>query len=353
MDKISSNSRGGNAVKSGKKYELLVWNITSQCVYFHDEKQYPFNIQSEKELGGSSANHDLLCSYFGNNNNVEIEIKRHKTPDWMQCSLYYDKDSKKWRPKKEHNKIPTAAIDMYEDILDKYQSDNTIFKSDLDLTKKRTMETWREEKKDFKDVYFQVPNDFISKLYSSKGCKYIQISDFGLYHLQDDVCNFGTKLFDTPSMVRIRVKYHKTNKDGSVQLSVMISACPIKISLLKKSSISFDDNKKLPEQLIFIEKKSTNHDENVMKSDEYVENVDVEKDEQVEKTNDVENVEKANDVEKNEQDENVDNVEKTNDVDVEKDEQDENVENVEKTNDVEKDEQVEKTKTKIIKEKVE
>jgi hypothetical protein len=336
-------------VKSGKKYELLIWNITSQCVYVHDEKQYPFNIQSEKELGGSSANHDLLCSYFGNNNNVEIEIKRHKTPDWMQCSLYYDKDSKKWRPKKEHNKIPNAAIDMYEDILDKYQSDNTIFKTDLDLTKKRTMETWREEKKDFKDVYFQVPNDFISKLYSSKGCKYIQISDFGLYHLQDDVCNFGTKLFDTPSMVRIRVKYHKTNKDGSVQLSVMISACPIKISLLKKSNISFDNNKKLPEQLIFIEKKSTNHDENVMKSDEYV---DVEKDEQVEKTNDVEkneqdeNVENV-DVEKDEQDENVENV------DVEKDEQDENVENV----DVEKDEQDEKTKTKtktkIIKEKVE
>jgi len=32
-------------------------------------------------------------------------------------------------------------------------------------------------------MYFDCPNDTIKKLYSNKGCYYIQISDKGLYHL--------------------------------------------------------------------------------------------------------------------------------------------------------------------------
>ena len=250
---MNKKSRGANAVKSGNLYEKEVWNIVSNCSYTYNNMKLSFNKQLETDLGGSSAKHDLLCSFFGQDNNVEIEVKRKTTPDWMQCCLYYNESTKRWQPKRTNNKIPNAAIDLYEELLETYQMENNIFNGRiLNLKEDRTMERWKEEKKDFKDIYFEIPNDFIAKLYSSKQCKYIQVSEFGLYHVgEEDFCHFNTPRFITPSLGRIRVKYHRVKKDGNLSLSVVISACPNRIVLLKKSNISLDSIIRLPSCLKF------------------------------------------------------------------------------------------------------
>mgnify|MGYP000982339924 CR=1 FL=1 len=100
------------------------------------------------------------------------------------------------------------------------------------------------------DVYLDVPNDTINKLYSFKGCHYMQISDYGLYYLQDDICEFDVPKIDVEQEMRIRVKVHQrvTNK-GFCALSVTASCKPKKIKNLIHSDYSLDDIKKLPSKL--------------------------------------------------------------------------------------------------------
>jgi hypothetical protein len=45
-------------------------------------------------------------------------------------------------------------------------------------------------------------NDTIAKLYSNKGCSYIQISKYGLYHLEKDICKFNVPYFKCKQVLR-------------------------------------------------------------------------------------------------------------------------------------------------------
>lgn len=53
----------------------------------------------------------------------------------------------------------------------------------------------KNETNDFNDMYIHCSNDIIKKLYSEKKCNYIQISEKGLYHLGNDICNFNVPEF--------------------------------------------------------------------------------------------------------------------------------------------------------------
>jgi hypothetical protein len=122
---------------------------------------------------------------------------------------------------------------------------------------KITHDDWLKIKKeqydDFKDKYISCPNDTIKKLYAEKGCKYIQISKKGLYHLGDDVCNLGVPEFICDQRLRIRTKIHrKTNKNGHCDLSVTCACQPINIKKMTNSKYSLDDINKLPDKLKYI-----------------------------------------------------------------------------------------------------
>ena len=116
-----------------------------------------------------------------------------------------------------------------------------------------THEEWKKIKKEtnkWNDKYYDIPPDTIRKLYLSKGCKYIQISQYGLYHLQEDVCNFGVPLFEIKQRFRIRTKVHsKKNKSGFCTLSVTCACQPINIKNLNKSNYSLDTKSRLPYKL--------------------------------------------------------------------------------------------------------
>ena len=77
-----------------------------------------------------------------------------------------------------------------------------------------------------------------------------QVSEKGLYHLGNDICNFNVPEFICEQQLRIRTKIHnKKNKKGYCDLSVIVACQPKNIKDLVISNYSLDDETKLP--LIF------------------------------------------------------------------------------------------------------
>ena len=115
------------------------------------------------------------------------------------------------------------------------------------MYKKITHEEWIKIKyPDFKDQYIPCNSDVISQLYAAKGCYYIQLSTYGLYHLGNDILNLGVPYFTCEQELRVRTKVHSKNKRGFCHLSCMISAKPKNIKYLKKSNYSLDDHTRFP-----------------------------------------------------------------------------------------------------------
>jgi hypothetical protein len=232
MDNLVTNKKGSNCSKSGKEYEKKVYNTINNCTINNQQ----FITQSINDLGGCSANHDLICTY--NNIEIPVEIKKSNTPDWMQCSLKYDDINKKWNGT-FNGKIPENSRKIFNALLNDIQLFNG--KIPPFITDKITHSDWLKIKKeqDFKDQYIQCSSDTIKNLYKEKGCKYIQISEKGLYHLGDDICEFNVPEFLCEQQIRIRTKIHsKKNKNGFCDLSVTCACQPKNIKKLQNSDYS-------------------------------------------------------------------------------------------------------------------
>jgi len=241
------SSKGGGCSISGKNYELQVYNVVKKCKLNDSD----FNIQNEYELGGCNSKNDIECMM--GNIVIPMEIKKINTPDWMQCSLKYDCVNEKWIGSR-NNKIPEKSKKIFEEIL----SNSILFNGKVPpfMIKNITHGEWVQIKKDtndFNDTYLDCPNDTIKKLYSEKGCIYIQISEKGLYHLGNDLCGFNVPEFICEQQLRIRTKVHsRKNSNGFCKLSVTISCQPKNIKNLIKSNYSLDNISNLPPNLLYI-----------------------------------------------------------------------------------------------------
>jgi hypothetical protein len=222
-----------NSSINGKKYELDIYNIVKNCLI---NDKY-FNTQDKKDLGGCNNKND----------------KKSNSPDWMQCSLKYDNINNKWIGSL-NNKIPENAKNIFQNLI----SSIILFNGKIPpfINNNITHNEWikiKKETTDFNDIYIDCPNDTIKNLYNSKGCIYIQISNKGLYHLGNDVCNFNVPEFICEQQLRIRTKIHtRKNKDGYCKLSVIIACQPKNIKILENSKYSLDNYSKLPINLIRI-----------------------------------------------------------------------------------------------------
>jgi hypothetical protein len=235
--------------KEGKKYEKQIYNICKKSklngIYF--------NTQNESDLAGCNSNNDIICNYI-DYYNIPIEIKKMKTPDWMQCSLKYNKEKNKWIGS-DKNKIPYISKTIFENLLENV----TIFNEKIPpfIYKNIKHTEWiniKKETSDFNDIYIACPNDTIKKLYREKGCYYIQISEKGLYHLGKDICNFNVPEFICDQELRIRTKIHtKNNSNGYCTLSVIVACKPKNIKTLQKSKYTLDNITNLPMQLQYID----------------------------------------------------------------------------------------------------
>lgn len=245
----SKSNRGYNCSIYGKKYELQVYNIVKKCKINNNDMY--FNTQNEHELGGCNFKNDIECNLY-NEKDIAIEIKKSHTPDWMQCVLNYDTINNKWIGSSK-NVIPEKSKKLFEDLL----SNVEIFNNQIPpfINKNITHAEWKQIKKEtkhFNDMYIDCPNDTIQKLYSEKGCKYIQISDKGLYHLGHDICDFNVPNFICEQHLRIRTKIHKSkNSKGFCKMSVIVACKPKHIKSLTDSKYSLDIQSNLPINLIY------------------------------------------------------------------------------------------------------
>jgi hypothetical protein len=236
-----SFKKGAACSINGKKYELQVFNIVKNC-YINDKL---FNTQDIKDLGYCNSKNDIECNYLITND-IPIEIKKCKTPDWMQCSLKYDDENKNWIGSSK-NKIPDKSKQIFEELI----ADKILFNGNIPpfIYNNITYDEWVKIKKenDYNDIYIDCPNTTIRQLYAEKGCYYIQISEKGLYHLGNDICNFNVPEFICEQQLRIRIKVHsRKNNKGHCNLSITIACQPKKIKDLIDSSYSLDNKDKLP-----------------------------------------------------------------------------------------------------------
>jgi hypothetical protein len=259
MEISQSHTSGSSCSKEGKKYELQIYNIVRKCKIINpnsnpkdcDSENKLFNTQSQDELGGCNSHNDIECNYHSEKD-VPIEIKKMNTPDWMQCSLLYDTVENKWKGSLK-NKIPNESKAIFENLIENIN----IFNGKIPpfMLRNITHDEWlqiKKDTKDFNDHYLDCPNDTIRDLYSKKGCKYIQISEKGLYHLGVDTCNFNVPEFICEQKIRIRTKIHtRKNSKGYCSLSVTLSCLPKNIKLLEKSPYSLEDIVRLPHNLLY------------------------------------------------------------------------------------------------------
>ena len=223
-----------NCSIEGNKYENIVCNVVKQCI----TPENTILLHSEV-LGGSSSRYDIICKW--NEEIIPMEIKKKNAPDWTQCSLKYIDGLWKSSPK---SKIPKNAREIFDALIPQDLYGNVLPPF---VERKITHEEWLLIKTPFKDVYVDVPSDTIRNLYKSKGCYYIQISEYGLYHLGEDICDFGVPIFDCEQRIRIRTKIHrKKNKQGYCDLSIMAACQPKKINDIEISNYSLDDIERIP-----------------------------------------------------------------------------------------------------------
>lgn len=247
MENVTKTKKGTQCSVSGGKYERQIHSVLIHCKL--DDQ--PFSTQSEKELGGSTATNDLVCNYKAPND-IGIEAKICNTPDWMQCSIKYNTETSQWEGS-ERGKIPPHSRLLFNELLNNV----SLFQGQVPpfVSRKMTYEEWKTIKKEsntWNDHYIPIPNNTIQKMYAAKGCQYIQISDYGLYHLGEDVCGFQVPEFTIDQQLRIRIKIHSTSdKGGFCHLSITAACQPIKIKNLTKSPYSLDDSQKLPSNLLY------------------------------------------------------------------------------------------------------
>jgi hypothetical protein len=233
--------RGSLCSRNGIAYERQVHSVLRNCFV----GGVRLNTQNETQLGGSSNRNDIECNHrklvtFG------IEIKKLTTPDWMQCSLHYDDVNDVWQASKR-GFIPERCRFIFNKVL----KDRKLFHSKIPpfIEKDITHIEWIEFKKTgyWKDCYVDIGSETIRNLYREKGCYYIQISNKGVYHLGEDICNWNVPMFDISQEMRIRIKVHtRSNAKGFCKLSVTASCKPKKIKQLQASPYSLDCSKRLP-----------------------------------------------------------------------------------------------------------
>lgn len=229
-----------NCSIAGNKYENEVCNIVKQCITPEDK-----SLLNSKILGGSSSRHDIVCRW--GDKLIPMEIKKKNAPDWTQCSLNFIDGMWKSSPRA---KIPRQAKEIFENLVPQDLYNNVVPPF---VERKITHEEWLTLKEPFKDVYVDVPPDTIRNLYKSKGCYYIQISEHGLYHLGEDICEFDVPIFECEQRIRIRIKVHKRkNRQGFCNLSVMAACQPKKINDIEISNYSLDNIERIPLNLYLI-----------------------------------------------------------------------------------------------------
>ena len=190
----------------GDKYEDKIANILI------DKKILPKNYMR----AGASDKTDI--DFIHKNQNLNIEIKADENADYGQKYLKWDKKNKWFWVKKDN------VTEMYKEmkIIDTYIKSSFIPRRFTINSQKITLGDKKYDQHQFERPEIEIPLKTLFEYYKQKNCYYIQIQNYGFYHLQKDTNSLGTKQFDGIIKLRLRAKtinstkkIYKTDKLGN------------------------------------------------------------------------------------------------------------------------------------------
>lgn len=209
--------RGSVPKQKGDAYEKAVWTALQDVLFHHPTRHEHVGCNSQRQPAGSSANKDIVLNYVDNDGTrctTGIEVKtNYNGVDWVQSKMRFVDGT--WVAS-TGCKCPYAG-ERYAEVLNANADKVTL--APLAKTKLTPDEhaEWKAHKKAHplacKDVWLPLDDDlFAAQAYQSKGCDYVQIKGYGLYHTGEDVCGFGVPPLRLPVKLRFRVKSHGKNK---------------------------------------------------------------------------------------------------------------------------------------------
>lgn len=284
--------RGRAPKQKGDAYEHKVWTALQGIVFVHPTRGEHVACNTQQKPAGSSAKKDIVLHYVDNDGNRRTTGMEVKTGwdgvDWVQSKMRFVEDpcessearaftcgdEPQWGRwvASDGCQCPYAG-NIYADVLNANADKVTL--APLAKTKLTLAEydEWKAHKTTCKqrakaDATFVDPtkdvwlplgdesddnnehgNHFAADAYRHKGCAYVQISGWGVYHTGEDVCGFGVPLLAFPTKLRFRIKSHgRNNRKTHYGLSTMVAARATR-KPLTRSPYSLDDAARFPSQL--------------------------------------------------------------------------------------------------------
>jgi hypothetical protein len=249
--KVEQKLKGGaKCLDNGIKYEKKIWD-NLKYITINNKK---FNTQTELELGGSTLKTDILCNFNNNIKNIGIEIKNIISTEYIQLDVHKNKGDKWQGPSKSRNPLSivnryleeiNSQSDLYYGILPPLNKTREEFDKWQEWLVKEKIKRCHGKTKEY--TWICKDKDFVRKNYRDKGCHYIQINNYGLYHLGEDICNFNVPEFN-PDIIILRLRCKRRGGKGCIPSSITMSPT---ISGLIKSNFTLDNIEKMPKNLIY------------------------------------------------------------------------------------------------------
>lgn len=185
-----STQKKSTGYNKGDKYEDKIANILK------DKKILTKNYVR----AGASDKTDI--DFIFKNQNYNIEIKADENADYGQKYLMWDKINK-WTWVKNDN-----VTEMYKKmkIINSFIDKNFVPKKFSKTKLKITQEDKVYDQKKFEKPNIEIPLKTLFEYYAEKKCFYLQLENFGLYHLKNDINDLGVPQFDGVITLRLRAK---------------------------------------------------------------------------------------------------------------------------------------------------
>jgi hypothetical protein len=198
---LPKKSRGGSSLKSGSQYEKSTYTFLQTVPH----------ITCRNSTASAGHGVDIQFTYREQTVGIELKNKGGFEAGGRVMRLHDDKlclDSK-----------PETVL--FQSLLGDYVPFSGRIPSFLRGDK--TFPTWLEEAHLFRDETLVIRDESTTaSYYANKGCSYIQIENYGLYHTGIDVLELGVPFFVCKAKLRIRCKRHGSNSmPSSVQASIV------------------------------------------------------------------------------------------------------------------------------------
>jgi hypothetical protein len=155
-------------------------------------------IAPNSNRGGAGNQPDINFVHSFQENNLEVKLDL--TADYGQKMLKWSNGIWSWC-------VDDVVTEFYTQcgILQLVQ-DKQIIPNRYSIPKQEiTLEQKKEDQKQFEDK-LDISINTLYDFYSNKKCFYIQVGNYGFYHLKEDILDLGTPQFSCEMKLRLRAK---------------------------------------------------------------------------------------------------------------------------------------------------